>query len=54
MRMSQTYIGASFDGFAITLWTDRLENGRNWIVLEPMEFQNLQNFWQNQHQPLNP
>lgn len=51
---TEIYIGdgvyAKFDGFAIELWTDRIENGRNWIVLEPMEFASLTRFWNALHE----
>lgn len=52
--MNETYIGdgvyARFDGYAVELWTDRSENGRNWIVLEPAEFNALSRFWKQVHE----
>lgn len=49
-QQEETYIGdgvyASFDGYAVTLWTQRQENGRNWLTLEPREFDALVKFFQ--------
>ncbi len=54
--MNEIYLGdgvyAKFDGFGVELWTERSENGRNWLVLEPREFEALQRFWNEQHKNL--
>ena len=48
--MSQTYIGdgvyASFDGFALTLWTDREENGfATGLCWSRENFRRYKTFW---------
>lgn len=48
MEPQKTYIGdgvyASFDGYEFTLETERMENGRNWMVLGPYEMEALFKF----------
>jgi hypothetical protein len=50
----EVYLGdgvyAEFDGFAVTIYTDRAEGRHYIIVLEPREFEVLQEFWKQAHE----
>lgn len=37
---------AKFENSELMLWTDRQENGRNWLILGPAELSNLLAFLQ--------
>lgn len=53
---NEIYLGdgvyAKLDGNEIELWTERTENGRNWIVLGRAEVSNLMVFLQTKGEHL--